>query len=61
MLGLATFVFLFRNRKVITKSLCDTDFAELLGEHPGAICIQTLVLLVMPSNFSDNSLALFVR
>ena len=42
------------------KNFCDKDFAELSGELSGAICLKTLVLLVVPSNCSENSLALFV-
>ena len=36
---------LFQDRKGTPKNFCDKDFAELLGELSGAICLKPLVLL----------------
>ena len=33
----------FWDRKGTPKNLCDKDFAELSGEHFGAICLKTLI------------------
>ena len=41
---------LIRDRKGTPKNFCDKDFAELSGELSGAICLKTLVLMVVTGN-----------
>ena len=51
----------YQGQKGTPKNLCDRDFAELLGELSGVICLKPLFSSAVPSNCSENPLVLFVR